>query len=838
MQPPAYIAPGGPGRRGLVTIDAVDVRRFDVDAATNFNVLKQTLADHGRLKEHTLKIKWVDEDDDLITLASEQDWAEAVDDAFRRTSGVLKVVLLGEGMPPRQPQPQPQRSTTSGSASSARSVPGIGSAATVQAAVAAASSAMAAEAIAHVRTAVQQQPAAAAAARPSSQPQLTIPVWTEEGIEQLFTEKLLPKAVDAFEQRFADRLLPQILAAINGDRAATPTPQQSRPRSEELVVELDLDLPQVVQQQDQHGCIQIDLSQALGRAHGGAAAAAPVAAATTTASGQALHRGVICDGSGMNPVIGTRFHMVGYDYDLCEAEFGKLAEEDRTAYEAIAKPGALPVRYVPWSAAGGAAAPAAAPAPVAVVPVHEAAPTPFMSAIFEKDATLPDGTVVEAGVEVVKTWTVKNNGTLAWPVDTTITYVDGEMVGTTSEFAVGEVQPGASADVEVTLVVPAVTAEQQVVKCKSIWQLASQAGVFGDQLWCEVDAKHTPAAEVVAAPGFFGALFGGAAAPAAEAPIDMTASIAEGIAAVDAAVAASEAEQAAAEQAAADAAIAEAEALTAMQAANEEEAAAAAFAAVAEASAAAADAEAAAAAQASAAEAEAAAAAAAAAALVAAPDREPCSRQRGARWESWAIDAAAAAEAEAAAAVAVASAPATPAPSVEDRDDVVSMAGTEASDIDQLEANSSCDDFVMVQDGVVVSPAASGEQVSPALPEAAAHADRSASEVSAASAIAMVEAVAVVEAVDAAAAAAGGAAQAPALVPVPAGWECKSTPDGREYYIDHNTQTTSWTHPLTNVTSPVAVPEPVPEPVAPVVAAVVLPVQVEEIGRASCRERV
>ena len=343
-----------------------------------------------------------------------------------------------------------------------------------------------------------------------------------------------------------------------------------------------------------------------------------------------------------------------------------------------------------------------------------------------------------------------------------------------------------------------------MVKCKSIWQLASQAGVFGDQLWCEVDAKHTPAAEVVAAPWFFGALFGGAAAPAAEAPIDMTASIAEGIAAVDAAVAASEAEQAAAEQAAADAAIAEAEALTAMQAANEEEAAAAAFAAVAEASAAAADAEAAAAAQASAAEAE--AAAAAAAALVAAPDREPCSRQRGARWESWAIDAAAAAEAEAAAAVAVASAPATPAPSVEDRDDVVSMAGTEASDIDQLEANSSFDDFVMVQDGLVVSPAASSEQVSPALPEAAAQADRSASEVSAASAIAMVEAVAVVEAVDAAAAAAGGAAQAPALVPVPAGWECKSTPDGREYYIDHNTQTTSWTHP--------------------------------QIGRASCRERV
>merc|ERR1711935_1185306 len=91
-----------------------------------------------------------------------------------------------------------------------------------------------------------------------------------------------------------------------------------------------------------------------------------------------------------------------------------------------------------------------------------------------------------------------------------------------------------------------------------------------------------------------------------------------------------------------------------------------------------------------------------------------------------------------------------PVPSVED--DAVSVAGTEASDLDQLEASSSCDDFVMIQDGVAVSQALSSELVS--LPASPAPAVRSGSDVSAASAIAMVEAVAVADAADAATAAA------------------------------------------------------------------------------------
>jgi len=33
-------------------------------------------------------------------------------------------------------------------------------------------------------------------------------------------------------------------------------------------------------------------------------------------------------------------------------------------------------------------------------------------------------------------------------------------------------------------------------------------------------------------------------------------------------------------------------------------------------------------------------------------------------------------------------------------------------------------------------------------------------------------------------------------IPLPAGWSVDETVRGRRYYIDHNTQTTHWSHPL------------------------------------------
>merc|ERR1712164_16898 len=54
--------------------------------------------------------------------------------------------------------------------------------------------------------------------------------------------------------------------------------------------------------------------------------------------GQWLHWGVSCDVTGMHPITGTRYHKIGQDYDLCEAEFLKLPDEEKALFEAIEHP--------------------------------------------------------------------------------------------------------------------------------------------------------------------------------------------------------------------------------------------------------------------------------------------------------------------------------------------------------------------------------------------------------------------------------------------------------------------------------------------------------------------
>ena len=51
-----------------------------------------------------------------------------------------------------------------------------------------------------------------------------------------------------------------------------------------------------------------------------------------------VHHGVACDASGMNPIVGTRYHKIGEDHDLCDAEFGKLCEAEKMLYEKIEQP--------------------------------------------------------------------------------------------------------------------------------------------------------------------------------------------------------------------------------------------------------------------------------------------------------------------------------------------------------------------------------------------------------------------------------------------------------------------------------------------------------------------
>ena len=62
-----------------------------------------------------------------------------------------------------------------------------------------------------------------------------------------------------------------------------------------------------------------------------------------TSSGGALveigyHPGVDCDRTGQNPIVGDRYKLVGANYDVCEAEYLKMPDNERAKYTCIPPP--------------------------------------------------------------------------------------------------------------------------------------------------------------------------------------------------------------------------------------------------------------------------------------------------------------------------------------------------------------------------------------------------------------------------------------------------------------------------------------------------------------------
>ncbi len=107
------------------------------------------------------------------------------------------------------------------------------------------------------------------------------------------------------------------------------------------------------------------------------------------------------------------------------------------------------------------------PAPFPTVPTATNAPAatvaPAVSptsgcdaAAFVADVTYPDGTEVNAGDSFTKTWRLKNVGSCSWTPSYALVFTGGEaMGGPAAQSLVGNVNPGQTVDISVTLTAPA-----------------------------------------------------------------------------------------------------------------------------------------------------------------------------------------------------------------------------------------------------------------------------------------------------------------------------------------------------------------------------------------------
>jgi len=141
-----------------------------------------------------------------------------------------------------------------------------------------------------------------------------------------------------------------------------------------------------------------------------------------------IHWGVMCDVSGQNPIVGKRFKKIGFNYDLCEAEFNKLSAAEKSKFVCITQP-LSQGRYLDRRCR----------------PYHR---RNFESELKNawrrtgrqhggngkyrrrrpnfkliRDITVPNGTLVEKGIEFVKSWRlcVLNNPI---PAHTKIVFID------------------------------------------------------------------------------------------------------------------------------------------------------------------------------------------------------------------------------------------------------------------------------------------------------------------------------------------------------------------------------------------------------------------------------
>ena len=134
-----------------------------------------------------------------------------------------------------------------------------------------------------------------------------------------------------------------------------------------------------------------------------------------------------------------------------------------------------------------AAAPTSIPATATPVPATSTPIQPTNTAVptaiaycdwvaFVKDVTIPDGTQLSAGEAFTKTWRLQNRGTCTWTPDYMLVYTSGDQMGSTTAVRLpGNVPPGGTVDVSVTLTAPALNGYQ-----RSYWMLRNPSGaLFG-----------------------------------------------------------------------------------------------------------------------------------------------------------------------------------------------------------------------------------------------------------------------------------------------------------------------------------------------------------------------
>ncbi len=181
---------------------------------------------------------------------------------------------------------------------------------------------------------------------------------------------------------------------------------------------------------------------------------------------------------------------------ISRPEFAWIAPEVTGTYQIAAMVGALdkgaleilvaaPTPVITETVAEGVEAEAEEPEEP-----EEVETDPTLRAGFVADVTVPDNTRFEQGEAFVKTWRLRNAGTVDWPEDTVFVFTGGAELSADKEIEVGVVESGENVDLSVDMVAP-----EEDGTFRSTWELrAGGRSIQGGGVYTQIQVGE-PAEE-------------------------------------------------------------------------------------------------------------------------------------------------------------------------------------------------------------------------------------------------------------------------------------------------------------------------------------------------------
>jgi len=211
------------------------------------------------------------------------------------------------------------------------------------------------------------------------------------------------------------------------------------------------------------------------------------------------HEGVMCDGCSVSPIVGIRWKCsVCNDYDLCQACESKGVHDPSHPLIKVVKP-MFGVRGCPYMRArtnnnnnnnsndkccpGGQCPPTMKCG--ARNGAWNAQNNSRYLARFVSDVSVPDGSVSQPGESFIKIWRMRNEGSTAWPENTRLAFVGGDKFSAHEAVPVHSAVPGQEIEIAVDMVAPS-----QPGRYVSYWRLCLPDGSrFGHRVWVDIFVK-------------------------------------------------------------------------------------------------------------------------------------------------------------------------------------------------------------------------------------------------------------------------------------------------------------------------------------------------------------